>query len=166
MSTLTIPLSQGRVAVVDAEDYESLAEFKWSAVRRPHTFYAVRHRYLPDGRRRLIRMHTQITGFARVDHADGNGLNNRRANLRDASASENSGNTRSRGGSSLYRGVTWHVGDLKWQASAARRYLGQFDTEEAAALAFDAAARTEWGEFATLNFPRPGERSALTGEIV
>jgi len=51
--------------------------------------------------------------------------------------------------------------DGRWVVQANRKYLGRFTDEKAAALAYDAAAREYFGEFAVLNFPRPGERSAL-----
>ena len=101
-------------------------------------------------------MHSLITGFAEVDHWDGDGLNNRRSNLREVTHAQNMGNARKQYGcSSQYKGVYW--GGKKWQAQIGvnhgTRYLGRFVNEEDAARAYDAAALEAWGEFARLNFP-------------
>jgi hypothetical protein len=94
-----------------------------------------------------------------VDHINGDGLDNRRSNLRLATGSQNQGNSRKRrdGVTSQYRGVSWNKRAGKWQALLRRegklQYLGYFSDEEAAARAYDAAALEQWGSFARLNFP-------------
>jgi hypothetical protein len=100
-----------------------------------------------------------------IDHINGNGLDNRRANLRLATAAQNRWNARAsrRGGwGGLYRGVT-RLGATRWKASIAangqREDLGCFATAELAARAYDAGARRLHGEFARLNFPGPYERA-------
>src|SRR5581483_9498486 len=107
-----IPLSQGQVAIVDAQDFGYLSQFKWFALKAPRTFYAVRNAPMINGKRRgLIYMHRVILGLnsARVlvDHKDRNGLNNRRRNLRAASQSTNQANRPkpSWGKSSRFKGV-------------------------------------------------------------
>lgn len=96
-----------------------------------------------------------------IDHKNGNGLDNRRSNLRFCTNAQNQHNQRkwgSRSGkplSSRYKGVSWHRRGhwrAKIQAQGKRRYLGQFQSEEAAARAYDRAARELHGEFAVLNF--------------
>lgn len=85
-----IPLTQGKVALVDDEDYERLTRHKWYAVRAPHTFYACRN--LPSPQKGPVGMHRAVLGLPpRVgpdgilaDHWDGDGLNNQRSNLRQA----------------------------------------------------------------------------------
>jgi len=93
-----------------------------------------------------------------VDHINGNGLDNRRANLRPATGIENRRNRRrSRKNTSGYAGVSWDKVNRKWYAyitaDGRMRALGRFDTAEEAALARDRAALELHGEFARLNFP-------------
>lgn len=156
-----IPLTRGKHAIVDAADYAALAKYKWYAqgAEGGRTFYAVRgHR----GNR--MSMHRQIMKPPKgmvVDHINGNGLDNRRCNLRICTQLENSQNShRQRAGKSRFRGV-FPRGD-KWQAAVQHDgenfYLGLFDTAVEAARARDAKAIELAGEFAVLNFPARGER--------
>lgn len=175
---LTVPLhgrvAAGRLALIDDEDWDLVSGYRWyvwETLRpglRPNGPYARAHAYR-GGRRIVLRMHTLITGWVRVDHADGNGLNNQRANLRPATLSQNGANRRKQEGcSSRFKGVSWHQGRRRWVAQIridGKRYcLGRFVDEESAARAYDAAALAAWGEFAYLNFPsRPPVRSGCTG---
>ena len=92
-----------------------------------------------------------------VDHAKGNKLDCRRCALRRATHAENTANRRSRriGRSSRYRGVTLHKQTGRWQAACKHHnrchYLGLFDTQEEAALAYNHEAKAIWGRFANLN---------------
>jgi hypothetical protein len=89
-----------------------------------------------------------------VDHINGDGLDNRRANLRLASQRDNSANMAVRASSATgFKGVSWKRRNRKWQAQIGRTYLGIFASAEEAARAYDHAAREAWGEFAHLNFP-------------
>lgn len=154
-----IPLSRGFVAVVDAEDYERLAVFKWSALvnRGSLTVYAVRH----EGGRSIL-MHRFILGLQggpEVDHVDRDGLNNRRGNLRLATHATNMLNRRrQKNNTSGFRGVTWDKQTCRWMAYTTkdRRYItfGRFDDLVEAALARDAGVLAVHGQFAQLNFPK------------
>jgi len=92
-----------------------------------------------------------------VDHIDRNGLNNRKCNLRLCTKAQNVQNSRPRRNrSSKYKGVFWNKLNKKWSASIhkgdKRIYLGGFDDEIEAALAYDRKAAELFGEFAYLNF--------------
>jgi hypothetical protein len=155
-----VPLSQGLVALVDAEDYERvISAGKWSAHVKPHTTYAVRNIVHPDGRRGMQKLHAFLTGFPETDHRNRNGLDNRRANLRRATRSENLQNRGPQSNNkSGYKGVSWDAPRSKWvsriKAGGVYRYLGRFSTAEQAARAYDAAATECFGDFAHLNLPQ------------
>ena len=152
-----IPLTQGKVALVDDADFERINQFKWFARRTKTNWYAVRSVW--KGTPPIIYMHRFIMDVAeQIDHADGNGLNNQRSNLRPATPSQNHANiTRLTQNTSGFRGVTRHRKNGKWQAQIKSQkrflYIGTFDEKEHAALAYDGAAEVFFGEFARLNFP-------------
>jgi hypothetical protein len=147
-----------RFAIVDADDYEHLAKYKWYCEQDGNTFYTFRR----EGRKRKrVSMHRQILHAPKgllVDHIDGNGLNNRKSNLRLCSPAQNARNKRPAPNcSSRYKGVTWHKYHKKWHVrifkSGKSTYLGSFDDEIEAAVAYDRKAAELFGEFAYLNFP-------------
>jgi hypothetical protein len=162
-----IPLTMGQYAMVDDKDYDWLNQWKWSATRHGRTYYALRTVRCDDGRRTQIYMHKFITGYARTDHIDGNGVNDQRLNMREATAAQNAANTlKGPRGSSRFKGVSWVKRLSRWLAKCGTSHIGYFDSEIEAALAYDERARARFGEFAVFNFPCPGERSALTGEVL
>ena len=165
--TKRIPLTQGRFALVDADDYAWLSRWKWTfrPSDRGSRGYAVRnvHYYRSDGKRssRPINMHREILGLSPrdprlCDHINGNPLDNRRSNLRMCTQSQNLANTRRRRNArSRYRGATWHRQRRKWRARIKHRgreiHLGLYQTEREAVLAYNAKATELYGEFARLN---------------
>ena len=93
-----------------------------------------------------------------VDHINGNGLDNRKANLRLCTPAQNACNVRPRPGeTSKYKGVAFIKRERRWQVRISfrnkRKWIGYFDTEIDAARAYDQAARRLHKEFASLNFP-------------
>lgn len=171
-----IPLTGGLVAIVDDEDYERLMAHRWRVlfVRRKRggpNPYACRSQNV-RGRKHYVFMHREVLGLGPgrvplVDHKDCDGLNNRRDNLRVCNGTQNAGNQPKYlgRGASKYKGVCWHKGHGKWQANIGHQwrqyFLGSFDNEVDAAMAYDAKALELYGEFARVNFPRDGGASAL-----
>jgi len=107
----------------------------------------------------MIRMHRLILKAQKgqqVDHINGNGLDNRKDNLRFCTSSQNYQNSRKRKNcSSKYKGVWWHKQSKKWQTGIVLNYknyhLGYFTNEIEAAKAYDLTAAEFFGEFARLN---------------
>lgn len=157
LSMKIIPLTQGKVALVDDQDYEELAKHNWFAHRRDYLFYATRNGRI-DGKRKMISMHRVILNADEnqdVDHRDRNGLNNTRKNLRLATCSQNQGNARRRAdNTSGFKGVQIHPQrkSIMWHArislNGKRRSLGCFNTPEEAHAAYCAAATHHRREFA------------------
>jgi hypothetical protein len=106
-------------------------------------------------------MHRQVLNARRgvkVDHRSGDGLDNRRGNLRVATTGQNNCNVQRRKDcTSGYKGASWHARIGLWQSqiqvAGRKRCLGYHNTAEEAARAYDVAARELHGEFACLNFP-------------
>lgn len=151
-----IPLTQGKFAIVDAEDYHWLSQYKWHACKSRSTFYAARRKGHTS-----ISMHREIMcapeGLV-VDHIDHNGLNNRKSNLRLCTHSQNLLNRRIRPDcKSKYKGVVWDWRNRKWVAriciNQKRIHLGRFHNERDAAIVYDRKAIELFGQFACLNFP-------------
>jgi HNH endonuclease len=154
-----IPLTRGMHAVVDSADFEKVSGRNWYAHKGHRTYYACAW---ANGT--IDRMHHVILGVPStvlVDHADGNGLNNCRSNLRLATKSLNGANRRKqRNNTTGYMGVVkqrnkkreLYMAMIECRGKQSIRY--GFSTPEGAARARDAMAMAAFGEFATLNFPR------------
>ena len=167
----TIPLTQEQRAIVDVDDWWVLVEKNWFAKWNLHalSFYASRKARKEGGGQRTEYMHRSIMGDPKgmmVDHRNHNTLDNRKDNLRIVTRAENMRNTQARrGSSSKYLGVSWYKPREKWRAQISvdgkRKYLGIFENEVEAALAYDLAAIEHFGEFANLNFPQAALTSAV-----
>lgn len=158
MKALILPC--GQTALVDDEDFERVSTEKWH-VNHGYVVRRVRH---SDGTKTALYMHREVMGEFEgfdIDHADGNKLNNTRANLRLATRTDNNANSKPRAGcSSVYKGVAWLKGCKRWMAyirkSGKRTYLGYFTDEIEAAKAYNRAAIEMFGEFARPNhIPSP-----------
>lgn len=157
--TKEIPLTQGKVAIIDDEDYERVNRLKWWAHlekgRNREVFYA-----WSKINRKTVKMHRFLTNAPdemEVDHWNGDGLDNRRVNLRVCTKTQNQHNRgRTVRNKSGYKGVHWHKPTKKWmaqiQVSGKKMNLGYFHDIIEAALAYDAAAREFHGEFSVTNF--------------
>jgi len=158
-----IPLTRGKFAIVDPQDYDRLKIHKWYAQKSAQTWYAVRS--LTNGKtepRKNAYMHhlvIDIPDGMRGDHINHNGMDNRKANLRPATPFQNVWNRRKfkRPSRSKYKGVDWAKDSKCWRAriryKGKRIYLGSFDNETDAAKAYDRAAKKYHGRFAAVNFP-------------
>lgn len=156
-----IPLTDGKVALVDNADFEWLNQWKWHVKKKKNTFYASRRKYQSDTRRyKTIYMHRQILGITDSkifgEHIDHNGLNNQRNNLRTATRAQNGMNRTAKvNGTSKYLGVSWDKSRNKWIAQIRTGNkvikLGGYHSEKEAALEYNKAALEYHKEFANPN---------------
>lgn len=148
-----IPLTKGKIALVDDADYEWLSQWKW--------FYHSQGYAVKNYNNSCVLMHRKIMnpdkGFV-IDHINGNKLDNRRENMRICTYSDNNKNSKTRGKPLIkYKGVRYSP-DRKlkpWSAEihapSGRIYLGSFKNENNAAQAYNFAALEHFGEFASFN---------------
>lgn len=174
-----IPLTKGQYAIVDADDYRWLKWWRWCvAANSGQRNYAVRRGRDYDGKKRLIWMHRMIMDAPAdlvVDHVNGNGLDNRKCNLRLCTQADNCRNRSRRKGNgtvqSMYRGVTLCSRTKEaWVAaisvSGRGVHLGRYRTQESAAKAYDSAATLLGYTTARLHFPNDVIRARSLSEIV
>lgn len=161
-----IKLTQGQYALVDDIDYPVLSKYKWYALKRYNNsyggFYAVRN--IPDitknNRQTQQKMHRFIFNLSsrkkEVDHIDGDGLNNKRKNLRVCSRIENIMNSRIRGDNTTgLKNVTFYKPynkyAVKLTVNGVRKFLGYFSDKKEAVQKYNFEVVKEHGEFALLN---------------
>ena len=160
-NTWRIPLTRDYETVVDDADV-GLADVLWSALPAAHTVYASRNEPLGEGKQAKSYLHRVILASKlgrdlrvdeHVDHEDGNGLNNTRANLRLATREQNGANRRKHSNNtSGFKGVSWHEPSGKWCAkimvNGTNTHLGCYTSKEAAYAAYCEAASRYHKEFA------------------
>lgn len=164
-----IKLNGGETVLVDDEDFPYLNQFHWRIYPLPLS-KKLNYGYpgtnvMVGTRQRTLLLHRLVMGCRfgdgkMVDHKDGNTLDARKQNLRFCTPNQNSSNQRPgqkrTNKSSRFHGVCWQSKCKKWLAqimdNRKQCYLGLFTNEEAAARAYDAAAKVRHGEFASLNF--------------
>jgi len=156
-----IPLTQGKFAIVDPDDYPHISKHKWRICKTKgkNVLYAERSIRLPNGKYSRILMHRQIIhvpeGYV-IDHINGSGLDNHKANLRPATVAQNAWNSKKRNPRSGYKGVYFDKQKRLWRAAIVcnrkRIHLGYFKNKTDAAKAYDKAAKKYHGQFASLNF--------------
>lgn len=139
--------------VIDEADLSIVSSYRWVSGRKPGTSYALAR---VAGRRVFLHhllMGRPLRGFE-TDHIDGNGLNNRRANLRTVTISQNRMNSRKHSGCrSKFKGVIWEERLHKWTVRLRSKRYGAFASELEAAIKYDEVAVLVNREFARLNFP-------------
>lgn len=144
-----IPLTKGKFAKVDNEDFYRVNEVCWTFMKRGYcmNFYLGKmHRFIMDCPEDMI-----------VDHINRDKLDNRKGNLRICTNKDNAKNRNIKNGyTSKYKGVYWNKKSKKWRASITsdekRFHLGMFENEEEAARCYDLKAKELHKEFANTNF--------------
>lgn len=149
-----IPLSQGKFALVDNDDFEKVSCFKWS-----YTHGYARRIEKIDGIKKLVYLHRFIIAPKDdyvTDHINGDKLDNRKQNLRVCLQSENLMNRKLRGNSkSGFKGVYWNKEKKKWHSQVS--FMGQrisgkyFSKKEDAAKDYNTNALKLCPEFSKLN---------------
>lgn len=181
MSTavIDIPLTQGLLARIDADDFALVSRFKWHAAKNghgmPYACACLGKAQAVEMGKRHIKMHRLLLGFppGEIDHIDGDTLNNCRSNLRSATHTQNQANTSKRNAiakTSRFKGVSWHRGSRQWQVfmkiDGRNAYLGAFKSEVEAAEHYDSIARKRFGKFARPNLPTECERRELNPQAL
>lgn len=150
-----IPLTQGKYALVDDEDFEYLSQWRWYWLNG----YATKASARIGGKQKRIYMHRIILKAKEkdmCDHKNANRCDNRKENLRLCNALQNSWNTKiAKNNTSGYKGVFWRKERDKWKvcltANKQNIYIGSFVDKKEAAKAYNKAAIKYFGEFALLN---------------
>ena len=147
-----IELTQNKYTIVDDEDYEELNKYNWYTRKDRYVSYAVR---TDNKLNKIIYMHRVIMKFfnpIEIDHINGNGLDNRKENLRICTRSQNNGNIRiPRHNTSGIKGVSWYRPTKKWVAqignNSKRVCLGYFSSKLEAKSVYTLASEKYFGEF-------------------
>jgi hypothetical protein len=167
VSITVLQLTRGKQVVIDTDCYDLVKDRRWHAKPSGRTWYANNTWDNKDGVGSMP-MHRLIAGIKDpkqyVDHIDGDGLNNRRSNLRPCDNRHNIANSRRRNdNTSGFKGVHLRPNG-QYQAriniDGNRKSLGHYDDPVMAAKIYDAAARHVYGEFARTNFPEQVEDKA------
>jgi len=156
----TIPVGRSYWAIVDDEDYPLVLQYSWHLREIRGCRYAMNWQRI-NGKRYAVSLHSLLIGMRRgfqIDHINGNGLDNRRSNLRHVTPAQNQANQHTTRGRSLFKGVRYQARRrTPWEAAITfhqlKIHIGRYATEEAAARAYDAVAKVLWSGHAKLNFP-------------
>ncbi len=155
------------IILLDNEDLELFNKYKWRIFHTGNKHYIVTYIYNENlYRHKTIHLHRLIMNCPnklQIDHINGNGLDNRKCNLRICNISQNLMNSiKRKGTTSKYKGVYWNKTNKFWhvqiKVEGERIHLGYFINEKDAACMYDRAAEHYFGEFARFNFPEENER--------
>ena len=149
-----IKLTQGKVAIVDDEDYDELNKLKWYTNHNYNDKYYAVHSI--NKTQKKLKLHRVIMNVTNpkivVDHINGDGLDNRKCNLRICSHKENMMNrVKQNDTTSKYKGVWWDKDMKRWRAYIGNKKLGSFKLEVDAAKAYNEKAKELFGDFAKIN---------------
>ena len=155
-----VPLSQGKFAIVDAEGWEKVKNYKWCYGGGPRNGYALKAIWDKRSKKRstttMHRFLFEDTLGKDIDHINGDKLDNRYSNLRLCEKHENLKNRgKNKNNTSGFKGVTWNKIAKKWMAQimveGKYKYLGVFADKEEAARAYNEAAVKLHNQFANIN---------------
>lgn len=156
---------KGYKILIDIEDIPIFEKYNWYVNSADKIRYYVVAKVYNNGKVKNIKLHRIIMNAPTnlyIDHINGNGLDNRRCNLRLCTNQQNQGNSRKRKKtSSIFKGVSWQKDKKKWRATitfnAKQLFLGLYNNEILAANAYDTKALELFGEFAYLNLGNKNE---------
>ncbi len=163
-----IDIGEGQYTIVEPRDYYWIGKYKWILMGTKYNLYAVREAKIGPKETKRVYLHREIMKFPKrkfVDHRNGDGLDNRRENLRLATQAQNNYNRRKTSKKTLsqFRGISFDKNSPAWVGcihyKGKRINLGRFKNEIDAAHAYDRAAKKYHKDFAKLNFPKEIERS-------
>lgn len=163
---IEIPITKGHVTIIDAIDAD-LTSFNWRASQSQIGYPIYVIRYSPKGQQSTVdtimhrvilsrMLNRDLAQVEYVDHINGNGLDNRRCNLRLCNNGQNNANkSRQRNNKSGYKGVSWNTSHKKWRAAIKKdkktQFIGYFDDPRVAYEAYKVKAVELFGEFARLD---------------
>ena len=152
--SIGIVLCGGKIAIIDPESLPLVLPYPLWGPRQAHGLcYCGAYESGKNVKMHHLVVHP-VLGME-IDHANRDGLDNRRGNLRLCTRAQNMANRRFPVHSSIYKGVSWSRTAKRWRANIGatghRQHIGYFSAEADAALAYNDAALSIWGKFARCN---------------